>query len=245
MFDRFTVRARKVMGLARQEATKLDHDYIGVEHILLGISEEGSGVGANALRNLAITTDRLRGALTALGFTQGKPQALALQSLPFTPYAKELLERACESAQALNHKYVGTEHLLIGAALVMRDTNTALLAALDLTTDEVEAEVIALVGGVAPKESIPTEPTPDTDSAKIVSSANRKLQITFDPAAYARLKLLCQKVKEPSGNTPTSAQVVARALRFYEWYTDKAADGAQFLTQSKSGQVHAVEFIFP
>ena len=109
MFDRFTDRARKVMGLARQEAQRLNHEYIGTEHILLGLVQEGSGVAANVLKNLDIDLRKVRQEVEKLVKTG--PSMVTMGQLPFTPRAKKVLELALEEASNLGHNYIGTEPL--------------------------------------------------------------------------------------------------------------------------------------
>ena len=112
MFDRFTDRARRVMGLARQEAQRFNHEYIGTEHILLGLIQEGSGVAANVLRNLDIDLDKIRREVEKI--VQSGPSMVTMGQLPFTPRAKKVLELSVEEASNLGHNYIGTEHLLLG-----------------------------------------------------------------------------------------------------------------------------------
>ena len=112
MFDRFTDRARKVMGLARQEAQRFNHDYIGTEHVLLGLVQEGSGVAASVLKNLDIDLKKIRQEVEKLVSTG--TTMVTMGQLPFTPRAKKVLELSLEVASNLGHTYIGTEHLLLG-----------------------------------------------------------------------------------------------------------------------------------
>jgi ATP-dependent Clp protease ATP-binding subunit ClpC len=112
MFERFTDRARKVMALANQEAQRFNHEYIGTEHILLGLVKEGSGVGANVLKNLDVDLRKVR--LEVEKLVKRGPDMVTMGKLPQTPRAKKVIEYAIEEARSLNHNYVGTEHLLLG-----------------------------------------------------------------------------------------------------------------------------------
>jgi ATP-dependent Clp protease ATP-binding subunit ClpA len=112
MFERFTDRARKVMALANQEAQRFNHEYIGTEHILLGLVKEGSGVGANVLKNLDVDLRKVR--LEVEKLVKAGPEVVMMGKLPQTPRAKKVIECAIEEARSLNHNYVGTEHLLLG-----------------------------------------------------------------------------------------------------------------------------------
>src|SRR5207248_1029733 len=112
MYERFTDRARKVMQLANQEAQRFNHEYIGTEHILLGLVKEGSGVAAYVLKNLDIDLRKFR--LEVEKIVQSGPDMVTMDKLPQTPGAKKVIEYAIEEAQALRHHDVDTEHLLLG-----------------------------------------------------------------------------------------------------------------------------------
>ena len=112
MYERFTDRARKVMQLANQEAQRFNHEYIGTEHVLLGLIKEGSGVAANVLKNLDVDLRKIR--LEVEKLVQSGPDMVTMGKLPQTPRAKKVIEYAMEEARNLNHNYVGTEHILLG-----------------------------------------------------------------------------------------------------------------------------------
>ena len=112
MFDRFTDRAKKVMNLARQEAQRFNHEYLGTEHILLGLVQEGSGVAANVLKNMGIDLNKIR--MEVEKIVKTGPSMVTMGQLPFTPRAKKVLELSMEEAGNLGHNYIGTEHLLLG-----------------------------------------------------------------------------------------------------------------------------------
>jgi len=112
MFERFTDRARKVTALANQEAQRLKHDYIGTEHMLLGLVKDGSGVGSNVLKNLGVDLRRVR--LEVEKLVKSGPKTVTMGKLPQIPRAKRAIEYAIEEARDLNHDCVGTEHLLLG-----------------------------------------------------------------------------------------------------------------------------------
>src|SRR2546425_2563780 len=111
MYERFTDRARKVMQLANQEAQRFNHEYIGTEHILLGLVKEGSGVAANVLKNLDIDLGKIRSEVEKI--MQSGPDVVSEGELPLTPRTKKAIEYAIEEGRNLNHNYVGTEHLLL------------------------------------------------------------------------------------------------------------------------------------
>jgi ATP-dependent Clp protease ATP-binding subunit ClpC len=148
MFQRFTDRARRVVVFAQEEAGTLHHDYIGTEHILLGLIREGAGVAAMALESLGIRQDDVRQQVERV---IGKGQYDRTGHIPFTPRAKKVLELALQESKALEHDYVGTEHILLGlihegdgvAAQVLRERGADL--------DRVRQQVIQLLAGYQAK----------------------------------------------------------------------------------------------
>ncbi len=152
MFERFTDRARKVMALANQEAQRFNHEYIGTEHILLGLVKEGSGVGANVLKNLDVDLRKVR--LEVEKLVKSGPDMVTMGKLPQTPRAKKVIEYAIEEARNLNHNYVGTEHLLLGLLREHEGVAAQVLMNLGLKLEEVREEVLNLLGaGVEPEEA--------------------------------------------------------------------------------------------
>jgi len=144
MFERFTDRARKVMALANQEAQRFNHEYIGTEHILLGLVKEGSGVGANVLKNLDVALRKVR--LEVEKLVHSGPEMVTMGKLPQTPRAKKVIEYAIEEARNLNHNYVGTEHLLLGLLREHDGVAAQVLMNLGLKLEEVREEVLNLLG---------------------------------------------------------------------------------------------------
>ncbi len=150
MFERFTDRARKVMALANQEAQRFNHEYIGTEHILLGLVKEGSGVGANVLKNLDVDLRKVR--LEVEKLVKSGPDMVTMGKLPQTPRAKKVIEYAIEEARNLNHNYVGTEHLLLGLLREQDGVAAQVLMNLGLKLEEVREEVLNLLGAGAESE---------------------------------------------------------------------------------------------
>ena len=150
MFERFTDRARKVMALANQEAQRFNHEYIGTEHILLGLVKEGSGVGANVLKNLDVDLRKVRMEVEKL--VKAGPDMVTMGKLPQTPRAKKVIEYAIEEARNLNHNYVGTEHLLLGLLREHDGVAAQVLMNLGLKLEEVREEVLNLLGAGAESE---------------------------------------------------------------------------------------------
>ncbi len=144
MYERFTDRARKVMQLANQEAQRFNHEYIGTEHILLGLVKEGSGVAANVLKNLDVDLRKIR--LEVEKIVQSGPDMVTMGKLPQTPRAKKVIEYAMEEARNLNHNYVGTEHLLLGLLREQEGVAAQVLMNLGLKLEDVREEVLNLLG---------------------------------------------------------------------------------------------------
>lgn len=145
MFERFTDRAKKVMALANQEAQRFNHEYIGTEHILLGLVKEGSGVGASALKSLGV--DLLKVRLEVEKLVKSGPEICTTTGkLPQTPRSKRVIEEAIEEARNLNHNYVGTEHLLLGLLREQEGTAAQVLTGLGLKLETVRAEVLLHLG---------------------------------------------------------------------------------------------------
>lgn len=151
MYERFTDRARKVMMLANQEAQRFYHEYIGAEHVLLGLVKEGTGTAAHVLKNLDIEPDKVR--REAENIIQPGPERVITGKLPQTPCAKQLLECSMEEARKLNHDYVGTEHLLLGLLRVEEGVAVHVLWHLGLKSEQVREEVLRFLG--AGKQSPP------------------------------------------------------------------------------------------
>jgi len=144
MYERFTDRARKVMQLANQEAQRFNHEYIGTEHILLGLIKEGSGVAANVLKNLDVDLRKIR--LEVEKLVQSGPDMVTMGKLPQTPRAKKVIEYSMEEARNLNHNYVGTEHILLGLLREQEGVAAQVLMNLGLKLEDVREEVLNLLG---------------------------------------------------------------------------------------------------
>ena len=144
MFERFTDRARKVMALANQEAQRFNHEYIGTEHVLLGLVKEGSGVGANVLKNLDVDVKKLR--LEVEKLVKSGADMVTMGKLPQTPRAKKVIEFAIEEARSLNHNYIGTEHILLGLLRETEGIAAQVLMNLGLKLEDVRQEVLNLLG---------------------------------------------------------------------------------------------------
>ena len=162
MFNRFTERARKVLVLAKEEARRFNHDYIGTEHILLGLLREGEGVACAVLQNLGVDLNRLRKELERL-ISPGSITTIG-GDLPFTPRAKKALELAAEEARNLGHNYIGTEHILLGLLREEEGLAAQVLYGMGVDLEKVREEIASLLGGSSPQASPTTSKTPALDS---------------------------------------------------------------------------------
>ncbi len=161
----FTDRVRKVLAMAREEAVRLQHDYVGTEHILLGLIREGDGVAAEVLRSLAADLDELL-RLVEENIRPGKASA-SIGELPYTTRAKKVLEYAMAEARELNHSYVGTEHLLLGLLREEKGLAAKVLGELGIGLEEARAEMLKLLGtegALAEPGSSPTPAVPRGES---------------------------------------------------------------------------------
>ncbi|MFL0564841.1 ATP-dependent Clp protease ATP-binding subunit [Microbacterium sp. 179-I 1D1 NHS] len=149
MFERFTDRARRVVVLAQEEAKMLNHNYIGTEHILLGLIHEGEGVAAKALESLGISLDAVREQVQDI-IGQGQQQPTG--HIPFTPRAKKVLELSLREALQLGHNYIGTEHILLGLIREGEGVAAQVLVKLGADLNKVRQQVIQLLSGYQGKE---------------------------------------------------------------------------------------------
>ena len=149
MFERFTDRARRVVVLAQDEARLLNHNYIGTEHILLGLIHEAEGVGAKALEALGVTLDAVREQVRDI---IGEGNQTPSGHIPFTPRAKKVLELSLREALQLGHNYIGTEHILLGLLREGEGTAVKVLSRLKAEPSAVRQEVIERLSGYQGKE---------------------------------------------------------------------------------------------
>ena len=163
MFERFTDRARRVVVLAQEEARMLNHNYIGTEHILLGLIHEGEGVAAKALESMGISLEAVRAQVEEI---IGQGQQAPAGHIPFTPRAKKVLELSLREALQLGHNYIGTEHILLGLVREGEGVAAQVLVKLGADLNRVRQTVIQLLSGYQGKEPVaangPAEPQPST-----------------------------------------------------------------------------------
>jgi ATP-dependent Clp protease ATP-binding subunit ClpC len=169
MFERFTERARRVVVLAQDEARMLNHNYIGTEHILLGLIHEGHGLAAKALESLGISLDAVRQQVEEIiGHGQQQPPQ---GHIPFTPRAKKVLELSLREALQLGHTYIGTEHILLGLIREGEGVAAQVLVGLGVDLNRARQQVIQLVTGRAEPEDAPA--LADDLRARLASMAAR------------------------------------------------------------------------
>ncbi|MFE3617967.1 Clp protease N-terminal domain-containing protein, partial [Streptomyces anulatus] len=151
MFERFTDRARRVVVLAQEEARMLNHNYIGTEHILLGLIHEGEGVAAKSLESLGISLEGVRSQVEEI---IGQGQQAPSGHIPFTPRAKKVLELSLREALQLGHNYIGTEHILLGLIREGEGVAAQVLVKLGADLNRVRQQVIQLLSGYQGKEPV-------------------------------------------------------------------------------------------
>ena len=160
-FEKFTERARKVLTLSQEEAQRFNHNYIGTEHILLGLVREGEGVAAKVLANLGVELEKVR---SAVEYIIGRGEKTVSGEIGLTPRAKRVIELAVDEARRLNHNYIGTEHLLLGLLREGEGMAAGVLESLGISLDKVRTETVRLLNqsvsqssaGVRPASKTPT-----------------------------------------------------------------------------------------
>jgi excisionase family DNA binding protein len=141
-FDRFTKRARKVLSLSQEEAQRFNHNYIGTEHLLLGLAREGDGVAAKVLNNLGVELNRARSAVETI---IGRGDRVVLGEIGLTPRAKKVIELGVDEALRLGHHYIGTEHLLLGLIREGEGIAAGVLESLGVNLEKARRETIKVL----------------------------------------------------------------------------------------------------
>jgi ATP-dependent Clp protease ATP-binding subunit ClpA len=157
VFERFTERARQVVVLAQDEARALKHNYIGTEHILLGLLREEEGLAARVLESLDITVEEVRAQVARI---VGQGDEVTTGQIPFTPRAKKVLELALREALSLGHNYIGTEHILLGLVRENEGVAARLLLDFDADADKIRNEIIRMLSGPGRRQHEPDLPGP-------------------------------------------------------------------------------------
>jgi len=150
-FEKFTERARKVLSLAQDEAQRFNHNYIGTEHLLLGLVREGDGVAAKVLANLGVELNKVR---SAVEFIIGRGDRIVLGEIGLTPRAKKVIELAVDEARRLNHHYIGTEHLLLGLVREGEGIAAGVLESLGVNLEKVRSQTIQVLSQGSMREGV-------------------------------------------------------------------------------------------
>jgi ATP-dependent Clp protease ATP-binding subunit ClpA len=195
MFERFTDRARRVVVLAQEEARLLNHDYIGTEHLLLGLAHEGQGVAAIGLERLGIRLEALRSQVEEI---IGRGDSTPGGHIPFTPRAKKVLELSLRESQQLGHNYIGTEHILLGLIREGEGVAAQVLVKLGADFSRVRQQVIQLLSGSArsPEAAAETRPVAMTvpedlrEAEEQLAQVRRQKEAAIDAQDFDRAAAL-------------------------------------------------------
>ena len=189
MFERFTERARQVVVLAQDEARALKHNYIGTEHILLGLLREEEGLAARVLESLDITVEEVRAQVARI---VGQGDEVTTGQIPFTPRAKKVLELALREALSLGHNYIGTEHILLGLVRENEGVAARILLDFDADAEKIRNEIIRMLSGPGRRQQGGGGATGEkTKSSKLLDQFGRNLtrlasEGKLDPVVAAR-----------------------------------------------------------
>jgi ATP-dependent Clp protease ATP-binding subunit ClpA len=218
VFERFTERAREVVVLAQDEARVLKHNYIGTEHLLLGLLREEEGLAARVLESLDVTLEEVRNQVARIVGTGDEP--FVTGQVPFTPRAKKVLELSLREAMALGHNYIGTEHVLLGIARENEGVAARILLDFDVDDEKIRTEVIRMLSGPGTSRKAPPRPGPRGIAPEIErlralkDAAIEKGQ--FERAAQLRdreRKLVSEEAREAEGLRPRSYEEFWRSRR--------------------------------
>src|SRR3989442_5255785 len=161
-FDKFTERARRVLTLAQEEALRFNHNYIGTEHLLLGLVREGEGVAAKVLANLGVELNKVR---SAVEFIIGRCDRAVMGEIGLTPRAKKVIELAVDEARRLGHHYIGTEHLLLGLVREGEGIAASVLQRLGVNLEKVHTQTVQVLSQSRPVEGAAGEAHGPSESA--------------------------------------------------------------------------------
>lgn len=204
-FDKFTERARRVLTLAQEEAHRFNHNYIGTEHILLGLVREGDGVAAKVLANLGVELNKVR---SAVEFIIGRGDRTVLGEIGLTPRAKKVIELAVDEARRLSHSYIGTEHLLLGLVREGEGIAAGVLESLGVNLERVRAETTRILSQSAPQAAAAggarqASRTPTVDQLGIdLTTAARNGQLDPVIGRATELERLVQILSRRTKNNP-------------------------------------------
>jgi hypothetical protein len=172
-FAKFTERARKVLSLAQEEAQRFNHNYIGTEHLLLGLVREGEGVGAKVLLHLGVELNKVR---SAVEFAIGRGDRIVLGEIGLTPQAKKVIELAVDEAARLGHHYIGTEHLLLGLVRENSGFAAEALQSLGVDLEKVRIQTIQILSRTSSIQSTPSSASGTFSFSRLSGSASFTLR---------------------------------------------------------------------
>src|SRR2546423_5824618 len=201
-FDKFTERARRVLALAQEEAQRFNHNYIGTEHILLGLVREQEGVAARVLANLGIELPKVR---SAVEFIIGRGDRIVMGEIGLTPRAKKVIELAVDDARRLNHHYIGTEHLLLGLVREGEGIAAGVLESLGVNLEKVRTQTIQVLSqsGAQHERDAKHSKTPTIDQMGIDLTAAARTG-TLDPVIgrHQEIERVIQILSRRNKNNP-------------------------------------------
>jgi ATP-dependent Clp protease ATP-binding subunit ClpC len=246
MFERFTDRGRRVVVLAQEEARLLNHNYIGTEHILLGLIREGQGVAARALEELGISLETVREQVEEI---IGQGEAAPAGHIPFTPRAKKVLEMSLREALQLGHNYIGTEHLLLGLIREGEGVAAQVLEKLGADLNRARQEVLHLLSGYArgKGESLDLSQEEIEVVRRLAGGASRKQIAEKLGVSRAELKSRLDRVIAKLISVGTAAEETREAPRCPRCRKELANTGAVVtldLPVQGTDEVRAVNFAF-
>ncbi|MGD0764969.1 MAG: ATP-dependent Clp protease ATP-binding subunit [Dehalococcoidia bacterium] len=203
-FDKFTERARRVLTLAQEEAQRFNHNYIGTEHLLLGLVREGDGVAAKVLANLGIELNKVR---SAVEFIIGRGERSTMGEIGLTPRAKKVIELAVDEARRLNHHYIGTEHLLLGLVREGEGIAAGVLESLGVNLERVRTETTRILSQSMPQGAQPagrpTTRTPTVDQLGMdLTAASRAGKLDPVIGRHSEIQRVIQILSRRTKNNP-------------------------------------------
>jgi ATP-dependent Clp protease ATP-binding subunit ClpA len=223
-FDKFTERARRVLSLAQEEAQRFQHNYIGTEHLLLGLVREGEGVAAKVLSNLGVELYRVR---NAVEFIIGRGDRIVLGEIGLTPRAKKVIELAVDEARRLNHHYIGTEHLLLGLVREGSGIAAGVLESLGVNLEKVRTQTIQVLsqsGAAQTMETAAISPPSQTEAVKKVLSLAQEESQFYQHDYVGTEHLLLGLVREGDG-------VAAKVLSKLGAELEKVRSAVEFIVK--------------
>src|SRR6201747_2227204 len=209
MFERFTERARQVVVLAQEEARTLKHNYIGTEHILLGLLREEEGLAARVLESLDITVERVRAQVVRI---VGSGEEVTSGQIPFTPRAKKVLELALREALSLGHNYIGTEHILLGLVRENEGVAARILLDFDADSEKIRNEVIRMLSGPGGRRSGSGQSSGSTSGAAAGPGEGKKSSKLLDQFGRNLTKLAAEGKLDPVVGRETEIERIMQIL---------------------------------